>query len=99
VSSIQPSQHESNSPTQLEKPKKPKRIRKTANQIKAEEAAKTETVAEELPSNGGDTDTSSLLMPPPKVAQAPSVIAAAAKAYSTPSNSNQSTPQKSSPKM
>jgi hypothetical protein len=103
MSTAPPANNPPETKTQPEKPKKPapKRIRKNAAQLKAEkqqQQANQQTIADELkPTNGGDPDTSSLLMPPPKVAQAPSVVAAAAKAMhsgTTPTNSNQSTPQK-----
>jgi hypothetical protein len=95
-----------------EKPKKPppKRNRKTAAQLKAEAAAKAEQqqsqqqqqvniqkefqipVSSQRPN--GDFDAN--MMPPPKVAEAPSVVAASAKAMHNAVTSQQSnaSPQK-----
>jgi hypothetical protein len=91
-----------------EKPKKPpaKRIRKTAAQLKEEAAKKAEQMQQQqqisiqkefqIPAQrpNGDLDTN--MMPPPKVAEAPSVIAAAsAKSIATnPQQSGNTTPQK-----
>lgn len=104
----QPTNMDESGAAKTEKPKKPppKRIRKSAAQLKAEAAAKAEqqqqmNAQKELQVNAsgqkpnGDSDTS--MMPPPKVAEAPSVVAAASKAMHNAVGSQNNTPQKPSP--